>query len=86
MTVDRQQAARYQINVADVQDAVQRLQIPMDHGSLMGILEGFGDLPGETTATSTGCGQASVWPSTNSIANARTPPASVMPKRVAMLG
>ena len=46
MTEDRQQAARYQINVADVQDAVQRLQIPMDHGSFMGILEGFGDLPG----------------------------------------
>ena len=46
MTVDRQQAARYQIKVADVQDAVQRLQIPMDQGSFMGILEGFGDLPG----------------------------------------
>jgi hypothetical protein len=85
MTVDRQEVAPYQINVADIQDAVQRLQIPMDHGSFMGILEGFGDLPGVDYGDVHGLRAGKrLAISTNSITNARTPPASAMPYRVAM--
>ena len=86
MTEDRQQAARDQINVADVHDTVQRLQIPMDHGSFMGILEGFGDLPGVDYGDVHGLRPGKRLAFHKLHRQCGTPPASAMPYRVAMLG